>query len=206
MIEFLLARSSGDSTRSQLVAAARPAGRPAVPALGRAGSERAHPDQIVGGGGEEEDPVHPVDAPVPQLAQLAHRLHPAEDLFNPFAHPLTHGIPRVPRRAPVDGPAGRLAGDVRRGADGTHRLDEGPLVESFVAADPAPAPARSRSRAPPCPSPPPPQPPRRARGDSPSAPTRHRPTSPHDRWLSAPTGCRGPSSIHASRSTGARRG
>ena len=37
------------------------------------------PDQVIGGGGEGELPIHQGDAAMPELAQAADGLHPAED-------------------------------------------------------------------------------------------------------------------------------
>ena len=55
------------------------------------------PDQVIGGGGEGELPIHQGDAAMPELAQAADGLHPAEDLFHEFSCPLTHVIARMPR-------------------------------------------------------------------------------------------------------------
>ena len=54
------------------------------------------PDQVIGGGGEGELPIHQGDAAMPELAQAADGLHPAEDLFHEFSFPLTHVIARMP--------------------------------------------------------------------------------------------------------------
>ena len=60
------------------------------------------PDQVIGGGGEGELPIHQGDAAMPELAQAADGLHPAEDLFHEFSFPLTHVIARMPRGPTVD--------------------------------------------------------------------------------------------------------
>ena len=60
------------------------------------------PDQVIGGGGEGERPIHQGDAAMPELAQAADGLHPAEDLFHEFSFPLTHVIARLPRGPTVD--------------------------------------------------------------------------------------------------------
>jgi len=60
------------------------------------------PDQVVGGRDEEEVPLDAISATVAQLAQVPDRLHPAEDLFDALAHPLTHSVPGMPRRAAID--------------------------------------------------------------------------------------------------------
>ena len=39
---------------------------------------------------------------MPELAQAADGLHPAEDLFHEFSFPLTHVIARMPRGPTVD--------------------------------------------------------------------------------------------------------
>ena len=78
---------------------------PATPAAGGSGTPRLQipqPDQGIGGGGEGELPIHQGDAAMPELAQAADGLHPAEDLFHEFSFPLTHVIARMPRGPTVD--------------------------------------------------------------------------------------------------------
>ena len=77
------------------------------------------PDQVIGGGGEGELPIHQGDAAMPELAQAADGLHPAEDLFHEFSFPLTHVIARMPRGPTVDRtPAGSgLASELRAQGD-----------------------------------------------------------------------------------------
>ena len=48
------------------------------------------PDQVIGGGGAGELPIHQGDAAMPELAQAADGLPPAEDLFHECSFPLTH--------------------------------------------------------------------------------------------------------------------
>ena len=54
--------------------------------------EIADPDQVVDCRGEREQPDDPPDVAELDLAAVAHRLQPAEDLFDPFAFLLTHGV------------------------------------------------------------------------------------------------------------------
>src|SRR4051794_30554898 len=70
-------------------------------------------DQVVGGRGEGHDPIDQFAATVPQLAQPADGLHPAEDLLNQFPFALTDGVARMTGRAPVDARAGVLLRDMR---------------------------------------------------------------------------------------------
>ena len=63
----------------------------------------SHPHQVVRGGGEGEAPAHAGAPPVPQFAEQADRLHPAEGLFDQFAFSLTDRVPRMPRGAAVEG-------------------------------------------------------------------------------------------------------
>ena len=72
------------------------------------------PDQVIGGGGEGELPIHQGDAAMPELAQAADGLHPAEDLFHEFSFPLTHVIARMPRGPTVDRTPADLLRHVRR--------------------------------------------------------------------------------------------
>src|SRR6266566_4941107 len=58
--------------------------------------------QVVSGGGEDEDPVHPFGTSMAQLAQQSNRLQPAEYLFDPFALTLTDLIALMAGRATVD--------------------------------------------------------------------------------------------------------
>ena len=59
-------------------------------------------DQVVGRRGEGHDPIDELAAAVPQLAQPADGLHPAEDLLDQFPFPLADRIARVPGGAAVD--------------------------------------------------------------------------------------------------------
>src|SRR6266550_654790 len=61
-----------------------------------------HSDQVVSGGGEDEDPVHSLGTAMAQLAQQANRLQPAEDLFDSFAFLLANLITVVAGGATVD--------------------------------------------------------------------------------------------------------
>lgn len=80
------------------VASAQP--RPGLSCSSRGvGQQVPKPDQVVGGGDEEEVPLDPLTTAVPQLAQAADGLHPGEDLFDALPHMLTHGIARMSRRS-----------------------------------------------------------------------------------------------------------
>src|SRR4051795_13329778 len=74
--------------------------------------------QVVGGGHQITGEVDALQPAVARLAEATHRLHPAEDLFNPFAHLLTSAIAGPTGRATVNGaaPASRVLRDVRRDA------------------------------------------------------------------------------------------
>src|SRR5713101_2860297 len=80
------------------------------------GHQFPHSYQVVSGGGEDEDPVDAFGAAMAQLAQQAHRLQPAEDLFDPFALLLTDLVARMAGGAAIDGRAaiGVVLGHVRR--------------------------------------------------------------------------------------------
>src|SRR5258708_26521504 len=54
--------------------------------------QRTEPDQVVGRGGEGDDPIHEESAAVPQLAQAADRFHPAKDLLDQFPFSLADGV------------------------------------------------------------------------------------------------------------------
>jgi hypothetical protein len=59
-------------------------------------------DQVVSRSREDEDPVDAFTTAVPQLAQQADRLEPTEDLFDPFAFPLTDLIARMSGRTTIN--------------------------------------------------------------------------------------------------------
>ena len=65
----------------------------------RSSQQISHSHQVVSCGGEDEHPVHSFSATMAQFAQQANRLQPTEDLFDPFALPLTDLVARVPRGA-----------------------------------------------------------------------------------------------------------
>src|SRR4051812_39475527 len=100
--------------------ARRPSGRLAS----RRRLERPHPDQVVGGGREQKLPVHPTSTPVAELAQPADRLHPAEDLLDPFPRALADRVAQMTCRARIERATVLLLRDVRRGLEGTQRLHE----------------------------------------------------------------------------------
>src|SRR5216684_2574371 len=59
-------------------------------------------DQVISRGREDEDPVDAFATAMAQLAQQADRLQPTEDLFDPFALPLTDLITRMPGGATIN--------------------------------------------------------------------------------------------------------
>src|SRR4029450_10059289 len=65
----------------------------------------SHSDQVVGRRREAEHPSDTLDPLVPRFAHHANRLHPSEDLFDPLALLLAHGVAGVARRPTVDGTA-----------------------------------------------------------------------------------------------------
>src|SRR6266851_8680521 len=69
------------------------------------GHQLPHSYQVVGRSSEDKDPVHARGAAMAQLAQQAHRLQPAKDLFDPFALLLTDLIARMARGPFIDGRA-----------------------------------------------------------------------------------------------------
>src|ERR1019366_6914595 len=92
------------------------------------GLQRAHADQVVRRSGEEKLPIHASPSAMPELAQSADGLHPAEDFFNAFTRPLTDVVAGVPRGASVQRAALLLERDVRRGFEVPQRLDKAPGV------------------------------------------------------------------------------
>jgi len=94
-----------------------------------------HPDQVVRGGREDEDPIHPSNAAVPQLAEQADRFHPPEHLFDPFADPLTHRVTGMAFRAAINRAELPLGAHVRRGARRSSGVDKRPLIKALVAPD-----------------------------------------------------------------------
>src|SRR5437899_8884388 len=97
--------------------------------------ETPHPYQVVGRRREQTLPVHPTSAAVAELAQPADRLHPAEDLFNPFPRALADRVARMACRARIERATVLLLRDVGRGLEGTQRLHEAVRVVAFVTAD-----------------------------------------------------------------------
>ena len=122
--------------------AARPASSPSCD-----GHQGSHPYQIVGGGREEELPVHALAAPMFELPHPADRLHPAEDFFNALTDALAHGVPGVARRASIERAAPRVLRDVRRGPQRAHHRDKRAGVVPLVAADRLPPRRQVRDQA-----------------------------------------------------------
>src|SRR4029453_13126261 len=98
----------------------------------RSRQQGAQPYQVVGRRGERHDPIHPFAAAVPQLAQAADGLHPAEDLLDQLPFALTDPIARMPCGAPVDTRASVLLGHVRRNPQLARRRDEPAAPEILV--------------------------------------------------------------------------
>lgn len=75
------------------------------------GREQAtHPHRVTDRGGEPEPLGDPRQSSVTECSEQAHRLHPPEGLFDPFAHGLTDDVARIAWRASIDGtPPGALA-------------------------------------------------------------------------------------------------
>src|SRR5207302_8804001 len=62
-------------------------------------AESGDSEQIVGGGHQVGMQLGAVEAAIASFAQAAHGLHPAEDLFDPLAHPLAGRVTGMPRGA-----------------------------------------------------------------------------------------------------------
>lgn len=62
-----------------------------------------HPHQIIDGDGKGEEPANARHAPQLDLPQQTHGFQPAKDLFDPFAFPVAHGIPKMACGSPVNG-------------------------------------------------------------------------------------------------------
>ena len=98
-------------------------------------------DEIVGGSGEDEDPLDQPPTAVSRTAQGGHCLHPAEGLFNALAFDLADGIagvtgrPCINRRAAV----GVVLRDMWRAASFAAAGDEVRRVVVFVAGNGAAA-------------------------------------------------------------------
>src|ERR1041385_3421459 len=91
-------------------------------------------DQVVGGGGELEDPTYQSHSSVPGLAQQPHCLQPTEDFFHSFALTLTNFITRVTSGPLINCAASSLVvlGHVRRHLAGTQISHKVFRVVSFV--------------------------------------------------------------------------
>src|SRR3972149_4671144 len=77
-------------------------------------------DQVVGSGGEREEPIDQRAAAMAGLAQAAHGLDPAEALLDALALDLADGVAGMARGAPIDRRAAGLGvlRPVRGGAQG----------------------------------------------------------------------------------------
>ena len=72
-----------------------------------------HPNQIVGGGREGEDPSDTPEAAILGFALARHSLEPSEELFHQLALPLADWITGVPGGAGIDSAAARTVGVLR---------------------------------------------------------------------------------------------
>ena len=75
------------------------------------------------------------DAAMPELAQAADGLHPAEDLFHEFSFPLTHVIARMPRGPTVDRTPADLLRHVGRDVLDAHVGNEARHIVALVRPD-----------------------------------------------------------------------
>ncbi len=73
------------------------------PAVSCGGGRQARDSrQVVGGSDQVSVPLHPRASAIAGFAPPADGLHPAEALLDPFAHPLTDRITRMPSGARVE--------------------------------------------------------------------------------------------------------
>jgi hypothetical protein len=88
--------------------------------------EIAHPHQVVHGRGEGEQPADSLHTTEFDFAQHPDRLQPAEDLFDPFALLLTHGVAGMTSGPPINrtGTIRRMLGHMRRDLHRPQILDE----------------------------------------------------------------------------------
>src|SRR5512135_1813969 len=84
----------------------------------RGPKELRQSDEIVGDGGQREDPANLVSPSMAGFAQPADGLHPAEGFLDPLTGTLADAVARVPRCPSVDGRASvrGILGDVRNNA------------------------------------------------------------------------------------------
>src|SRR6266700_1911836 len=89
------------------------AGVSAGDSCAHAGSnEGLDPHEIVDGIGEGEDPADFLPAAMLQFAQATVGLPPAKTFLDQFAFELTHRVPVVPRRPPIDRALGSSRVDI----------------------------------------------------------------------------------------------
>lgn len=86
----------------------------------------AHPHEVIHGRSEGEQPANPLYATEFDFAQQPDRLQPAEDLFNPFALLLTHGVAGMASGPPINrtGTVRRMLGHMRRDLQRSQILDK----------------------------------------------------------------------------------
>src|SRR5206468_916501 len=93
-------------------------------------------NEVVGSGGQHEEPFHQATATMSRLAQASDSLHPSERLFDPLALDCADAIAGVSGRACIDRRAaiGIVLRDMRRAAAFTAACDEVGGVIVLVAA------------------------------------------------------------------------
>src|SRR5687768_5105237 len=86
--------------------------------------QRAQADQVVRRGREGDHPIDAFAAAMPELAQPAHGLQPAEDLLDQLPLLLADRVTGMMTGPIVDGAAGGLLRDMRRDPQRPHPRDE----------------------------------------------------------------------------------
>src|SRR5712691_1917201 len=104
-----------------------------IQSVSRGRVQGADADQVVRRRGEQELPVHAPSATVPELAQSADGLHPAEDFLDAFAGALTDGIARMPGGPRIERATVLLLCDMRRRLQVAQGLYEAAGVVALVA-------------------------------------------------------------------------
>src|SRR5215469_8520829 len=87
-------------------------------------SQTTQPQQVVGGADEVGMQLHASDAAEARATQTTPALHPAEDLFDPFALSLADPVARMPCRTSVQprSPAPVNLGNVRANAAAAQKM------------------------------------------------------------------------------------
>jgi hypothetical protein len=97
----------------------------------------AHSNQVVTCQRQQQLKSNPLLAPKFGFPDRSDRLAPTEDLFDPFASPLTHVITRMTRGAPVNGgtPVGVILSDMRGRLEFAQIVNKIPGVVELVGTD-----------------------------------------------------------------------